>query len=356
MKLHRQSFVQRQSDPQWTNPSMFKHSSSSSSPVTGFRLTESMKRNHEVNYNLEMKAKELEEHYAAYKLKVDHGVKNVVEKRVVEVHKERLSLSSGDGEFIRGSFYRRYMEKREAKLREEWRSKHRAKTEEKMIAMRMSLDQIHAELKAKKAEFDRVKVVLNQVYNFIAQLYILFLRILSKFFLFLQIESNDKRVAIPRAQPKSLSTSRRSTDSIKLPKSIPKSTDTEPKPLLKKGRSIGPGLGVGLSKTKYSSVSKNYTRSSDINLFSTSQTSETKIKQTVISTTLPSKGFKRFLSFGKKSNGKCSTNSSECSSPKDVLEYDYNHNIVSQSSECLRKSNLSYSKSSINDEGIYTIN
>ncbi|KAH7655371.1 hypothetical protein IHE45_18G005800 [Dioscorea alata] len=255
MKLHRQSSVQRQSDPQWTNPSVFKHSSSS--PVTGFRLMESMKRNQELNYNLEMKARELEEHYAAYKLKVDHGVKNVVEKRVVEVHKERLSLSNGDGEFIRGGFYRRYMEKREAKLREEWRSKHRAKTEEKMIAMRVSLDQIHAELKAKKAEFDRVNVALNQ------------------------IESNDKQAAIPRAQPKSLSTSRRSTDSIKLPKSIPKSTDTEPKPFLKKGRSIGPGLGVGLSKTKYSSASKNYTRSSDINLFSTSQTSETKIKQTI---------------------------------------------------------------------------
>ncbi|KAM0952479.1 hypothetical protein DsansV1_C02g0013461 [Dioscorea sansibarensis] len=305
---------------------MFKHSSSSSSLVTGFRSVKSMKRNQELNYKLEMKAKELEEHYAAYKLKVDHGVKNVVEKRVVEVHKESLSSSNGDGEFIRGMFYRRYMEKREAKLREEWRSKHRVKTEEKMNAMRVSLDQTHAELKAKKAEIERVNVALNQ------------------------IESSDKQPGIPRAQLKSLSTSRRSTDSTKIPKSILKNTDMEPKPFLKKGRSIGPGLGAGLSKIKYSSASKNFTRSSDIDPFSGSQTSQTKIKQSVISTTLPSKGFKRFLSFGKKSNGISSTNSSERSSPRDVLEYDYNHSMASQSPECLRKSNLSYSIPSITDE------
>ncbi|KAJ0983776.1 hypothetical protein J5N97_002132 [Dioscorea zingiberensis] len=407
MKLHRQSSASHQTgqfqrersedDPPGGNTSMFKLSSYS--PMTGFRAARPRRGNQELNDELRMKAKELEEHYAAYRLKVDHGARTV-DKRVVEVHKESSSLRNGESydgdddhnDFIRGMLYGRYMEKRDVKLREGRRSKDRAQREAKMKAMRVSLEQTHAELKTKIDQSERVNIALNQRKGGDLQTYkhnefgdefsrgsrtknILSSRsVSSATSLGLAASARpNPRSGIPRAQSKNSSSSRRSIDmnvslnrEEKPPRLTKKSIDTETQPFLKKGRSIGPSLSKIKAPIANINVSEVNCQESlvdspaliDASHYSpaSSQASlrslqmnemlETEIKQIhKLTSSSPSKGFRRFLNFGRKSNGRSSP-STECLSSRDDGKYEYNHDVASQSLEGLRKSNLSYSASS----------
>eukprot|EP00268_Persea_americana_P013644 TRINITY_DN1605_c0_g2_i1.p1 TRINITY_DN1605_c0_g2~~TRINITY_DN1605_c0_g2_i1.p1 ORF type:complete len:1307 (-),score=351.30 TRINITY_DN1605_c0_g2_i1:349-4080(-) len=128
------------------------------------------KGNQELNDELQVKANELEKIFAAHKLRVpgdqtasawrskmaDVQVEQhttVVNRKLGEFNSTQLSsknqLSSfGPPEDIRGKFYKRYMQKRDAKLREESDSK-KAQKEAKMKAMHDSLERSKAEMKSK---------------------------------------------------------------------------------------------------------------------------------------------------------------------------------------------------------------
>ncbi|XP_058078709.1 uncharacterized protein LOC131227036 [Magnolia sinica] len=176
------------------------------------------KGNQELNDELQMKADELEKLFAAHKLRVPgdqtassrrskladpqvEQVTSVTDKKPVEVTPNQLSEknqarepsgSSSNGlefdfsslmkmvnnrdsgnsskqqlaelsssEDSRGKFYERYMQKRDAKLREEWGSK-RAQKEAKMKAMHDSLERSRAEMKANFAgSVDRQDAALS---------------------------------------------------------------------------------------------------------------------------------------------------------------------------------------------------
>ncbi|XXG40694.1 hypothetical protein AAC387_Pa01g1347 [Persea americana] len=128
------------------------------------------KGNQELNDELQVKANELEKIFAAHKLRVPGDQKasawrskmadvqveqhtTVVNRKLGEFNSTQLSsnkqLSSfGPPEDIRGKFYKRYMQKRDAKLREESDSK-KAQKEAKMKAMHDSLERSKAEMKSK---------------------------------------------------------------------------------------------------------------------------------------------------------------------------------------------------------------
>ncbi|XP_077236453.1 uncharacterized protein LOC143877975 [Tasmannia lanceolata] len=180
--------------------------SASTPPIEQVQKIRQSRGNQELNDELQMKANELEKLFAAHKRRVpgdqmasarrskladvgEHATW-VVDKKPEEVIptqlsektqvKEPLGSSSGGVEFdvnllvsmvdnqgygnsskqklgdhglsedSRGKFYERYMQKRDAKLKEEWGSK-RAQKEAKMKAMQDSLESSRAEMKAKFA-------------------------------------------------------------------------------------------------------------------------------------------------------------------------------------------------------------
>ncbi|XP_010939875.1 uncharacterized protein [Elaeis guineensis] len=178
--------------------------SPSTSSMEQVQVARLSKGNQELNDELQIKANELEKLFAAHKLRVqsdqmaasrrskpadvqvDHSPKSVEKKAAVAVLKQLVesnlvrenssngidfdanlllkrvdnrdfgtnikqklgSLSPSDDS--RGKFYERYMQKREAKLREEWGSK-RVQKEAKMKAMHDSLERSQAEMRAKFA-------------------------------------------------------------------------------------------------------------------------------------------------------------------------------------------------------------
>ncbi|XP_010261738.1 PREDICTED: uncharacterized protein LOC104600482 isoform X2 [Nelumbo nucifera] len=181
-------------------------SSAATAPVEQVQKVRQSKGNQELNDELQMKANELEKLFAAHKLRVPaeqlgsarrSKVANVQDEQTasdthgkpteltpVQLHeknpvKEPFGSSSkadfdvgslmkmvdnrgfgssikhnvtelGLSEDCKGKFYDRYMQKRDAKLREEWGSK-RAQKEAKMKAMQDSLERSRAEMKAKFA-------------------------------------------------------------------------------------------------------------------------------------------------------------------------------------------------------------
>ncbi|OAY76431.1 hypothetical protein ACMD2_08296 [Ananas comosus] len=159
------------------------------------------KGNQELNDELQMKANELEKLFAAHKLRVqndqmtssrrskpsDVQVDNVPKTVGMKPARSLVKEGSSDGpefdynlllkmvhnqdysnsvkqklgtlslsEEIRGNFYEKYMQRRDAKLKEEWVLK-RAQKEEKMKAMHESLERSLAEMRAKfpESEDDR---------------------------------------------------------------------------------------------------------------------------------------------------------------------------------------------------------
>ncbi|KAG1366406.1 hypothetical protein COCNU_13G001960 [Cocos nucifera] len=178
--------------------------SPSTSSVEQVQVVRLSKGNQELNDELQMKANELEKLFAAHKLRVqsdqmaasrrskpsdvqvDHAPKSVEKKAAVALLKQlsesnlvRENSSNGidfDANLLlkrvdnqdfsanikqklgslspsddsKGKFYEIYMQKRDAKLREEWGSK-RVQKEAKMKAMHDSLERSQAEMRAKFA-------------------------------------------------------------------------------------------------------------------------------------------------------------------------------------------------------------
>lgn len=123
------------------------------------------------NHELKMKANELEKLFAEHKLRVSqsHDKNAGTEPLTSSTNMSKLSVTPqvkvldnqdhGDGtmqkfsefglsDYCRGNLYESYMQKRDAKLREEWGSKKEEK-EAKMKAMQDSFDRSAAEMKAK---------------------------------------------------------------------------------------------------------------------------------------------------------------------------------------------------------------
>uniref|UniRef100_A0A1D1YBF0 COP1-interacting protein 7 n=1 Tax=Anthurium amnicola TaxID=1678845 RepID=A0A1D1YBF0_9ARAE len=165
----------------------------SSSAVEPVQMVRPSKGNQELNDELQLKADELEKLFAAHKLRL-HGdqtaasrrgkpvdpvmdnLSSVSERRLADVLPNRLPerrlardppingtefdadtnmskqklVDLSPSEDSRGKFYERYMQKRDAKLREEWDLK-RAHKEAEMKKMHDDLERSRAEMKAKFA-------------------------------------------------------------------------------------------------------------------------------------------------------------------------------------------------------------
>ncbi|XP_008800453.2 uncharacterized protein LOC103714814 isoform X2 [Phoenix dactylifera] len=173
--------------------------SPSTSSMEQVQVVRPSKGNQELNDELQMKANQLEKLFAAHKLRVqsdqmaasrrskpadvqvDHAPKSVEKKAAVALLKQLAESNSSNGidfdanlllkrvdnqdfgtnikqkldslgpsDDSRGKLYKRYMQKRDAKLREEWGSK-RAQKEAKMKAMHDSLERNQSEMRAKFA-------------------------------------------------------------------------------------------------------------------------------------------------------------------------------------------------------------
>jgi hypothetical protein len=148
-------------------------------PVEQGRRTRQSKGNQELNDELTMKANELEKLFAEHKLRVPNDMSTTRRSKATDIPNEesvpqrkrapdvtppppeknterqnqnetlKKSLSHiGFSDDSRGKFYESYMQKRDAKLREEWGSKGPEK-EAQMKAMQDSLERSKAEMTAK---------------------------------------------------------------------------------------------------------------------------------------------------------------------------------------------------------------
>ncbi|KAJ0008018.1 hypothetical protein Pint_29287 [Pistacia integerrima] len=128
--------------------------------LSKFRDPRQSKGNQELNDELKMKANELEKLFAEHKLRVPGDQSSSTRRsKPADVQIEQDNQDYGDSlrqnfselglsDESRGKFYEKYMQKRDAKLREEWSSR-RVEKEAKLKAMQDSLERSRAEMKAK---------------------------------------------------------------------------------------------------------------------------------------------------------------------------------------------------------------